>query len=525
MSDSLPLKFRPDRRYPVTLARTDEVHDEHAVCMHCVSGACCTTEGAIALTAFDVLRLSAFLDLAPGTFLETFTQDRFVDPAGQERYATWIAAEESSIVTFLRRRSPAAASPCMFLKYVRDADGTPRRICSVHAARPLACREYYYDTCKKRSTGETALALTDGYEAVRDGELTLADVESRIAALGPAQPADGLATLWQRAFWHEMRRALRLDEANEEGAYDPDLAARQDPVDAKLDRLLSSRHLRFEEKYGPTPHSEQLHSYQAGRTFRDAPDRVRLLRIVATAPAHGLYPVDADYPYHIGLRGLLPGARLPQRFGAIERAAWAQGPLADAIVRGWECLVGIASLAEWNDGLMELEPQGEAAMLLLDAVLRFPPARQRRLGIVLPPLLRRWLARTVAVALTERFEALAQRRSFPRAGWMDLWRRAQRFDRTDAPAEVARIVAAIRETAEQGGLSDFIGRLQRRSLRPGPPPVDLDRLIAEQAEDGAWSADPSLDQLPDWQDRHVLAIVAAGAAALEALQEGAIREL
>ena len=513
--DALPLAFRPDRRYPVTLARQAGIGDEHTVCLHCVSGACCTTEGAIALTAFDVLRLAAFFDLSPGDFLEKFTQDRFVDPAGQARYTTWIEAEESSIVTFLRRRSPAAASPCLFLKYVRDDDGTPRRICSVHPARPLACREYYYDTCKKRSTGETALTLTDGYEAVRDGELALDAVDAQLAALGPASPDDGLATLWQRAFWHEMRRALRLDEANEEGAYDPDLASRQDAIDAKLDRLLSTRHLRFEEKYGPVPHSEQLHTYNAGRAFRDSPERERLLRIVATPPAHGLYPVDGEYPYHIGLRGLMPGARLPQRFGAIVRTASAS-PYADAVARGWECLVGIASLAEWNEGLMELEPQGELSMLLLDAVLRFPPAQQRRLGVVLPPLLRRWLARSVAIALAQAFEALVQRRKASRAAWRDLYRRAQRFDRPDAPAEVARVVATIRKAAKRDWPADTVERA-------GPPP-DLGALVAAQAEDGAWASDPLVDALPDWQDRHVLAIVANGAAALEALAHGAVHE-
>ncbi|HJU39203.1 MAG TPA: YkgJ family cysteine cluster protein, partial [Tahibacter sp.] len=246
-----PLTFRPDRRYPVTLARHDAIADSHDVCMHCVSGACCTTEGAIALTPFDVLRLAAFFDLSPGAFLDAFTQDRFVDPAGQERYATWIAAEESSIVTFLRRRSLAAASPCIFLKYVHDDDGTPRRICSVHPARPLACREYYHDTCRKRSTGETALVVTDGYEAVRDGVLTLAQVDTELAALGDANDADGLGVRWRRAFWTEMRRALRTDDANADGAADPAFARMQDPLDAKLDRVLSSRYLRFEEKYGP----------------------------------------------------------------------------------------------------------------------------------------------------------------------------------------------------------------------------------------------------------------------------------
>jgi Fe-S-cluster containining protein len=606
MSDRTPLTFRADRRYPVTLAMQDAIADAHDVCSHCVSGACCTTEGAIALTPFDVLRLAAFFDLSPGAFLEAFTQDRFVDPAGQERYTTWIEAPSSSIVTFLRRRSLAAGSPCLFLKYVHDADGTPRRICSVHPARPLACREYYYDTCRKRSTGETALVVTDGYEAVRDGELTLARVDAELAALGAATPDDGFGQRWQRAFWIEMRRALRIDDANADGAADPGLAAMQDPVDAKLDRLLSSPNLRFEEKYGPQPHSEQLHTYNAGRTFRDSDDRHRLLHIVATPPVHGLYPVDGDYDYHIGLRGLMPGAALPQRFGAVAQTK--RGAVATAIARGWTFLIGLASLSERNEGLMELEPRAELECLLLDALLRFTPAQQRRLGVTLPPLARRWLVRVVALALAAELGDLAQRRASVDDVAL-LCARARRFDVAQAPRELADVVVAIRAFAAtrlsrasgdaelarwQAGRRD-VARLERLmayawtapprrarafvaaivagldgsaataarrlalietlvrgagplvgdvtpqlaaiaqsaaaalqgrdawpllALRLGlPVPADAaSAALAAQAADGSWCADPPLAALPDWQDRHVVAIVQAGATALDILQ-------
>lgn len=614
MSARAPLRFRADRRYPVTLARQETIADTHDVCSHCVSGACCTAEGAIALTPFDVLRLAAFFDVSPGEFLEKFTQDRFVDPAGDARYTTWIEAEDSSIVTFLRRRSLAAASPCVFLKYVHDADGTPRRVCSVHPARPLACREYYYDHCRRRSTGETAIVLTDGYEAIRDGALTLDAVDAELAALGAATPGDGFATRWRRAFWSEMRRALRVDDANIDGAADPGLAALQDPLDAKLDRVLSSRNLRFEEKYGPVPHSEQLHTYNAGRSFRDADDRRRLLRIVATAPTHGLYPVDADYAYHVGLRGLMPGAALPQRFGAVE--AMSRDARTLAIARGWTFLLGLASLSERNEGLMELEPRAELERELVGAMLRFPRAQQRRIGVALPALAQRWLVRVVVEALTEERENLAARRARIDAV-VALCGRAQRFDIAHAPSELARAVDAVRTYAAtcwpraridaelvrwRAGRRD-LARLQRllafawtaparradaivaaivdgfegriataarrlslldafvraaprladgvrprlvavardaaaaldaadawppavRRTWPGlalrlglPLPRDaVSDALAGQADDGSWGADPPLAELPDWQDRYVLAIVQAGATALDILQ-------
>lgn len=614
MSARAPLRFRADRRYPVTLARQDDIADTHDVCSHCVSGACCTTEGAIALTPFDVLRLAAFFDVSPGDFLEKFTQDRFVDPAGDARYTTWIEAQDSSIVTFLRRRSLAAASPCVFLKYAHDADGTPRRVCSVHTARPLACREYYYDHCRRRSTGETAIVLTDGYEAIRDGALTLDAVDAELAALGAAAPDDGFATRWRRAFWTEMRRALRWGDANAEGAADPELAALQDPLDAKLDRVLSSQHLRFEEKYGPVPHSEQLHTYNAGRSFRNADDRARLLRIVATPPTQGLYPVDADYDYHIGLRGLLPGAALPQRFGRVEAAK--PDAQTQAIARGWTFLLGLASLSERNDGLMELEPRAELERELLEAMLRFPRAPQRRVGVALPALAQRWLVRVVALALAEEHASLAARR--PRVDdIVALCARAQRFDVATAPKELAGVVDAVRAYAAarwpRGRIDAELAhwragrrgpaRLQRLTAfawtasarrssaiataivdgfdgRPStaarrlslldafvraaprladgvrlrlaaiardaaavldaadawPPALRRDRpglslrlglplprgavadALAGQADDGSWNADPPLAELPDWQDRYVLAIVQAGAAALDILQ-------
>src|SRR5664279_5290129 len=190
----------PVRRLPTQAGAQAGLRGAGAVCSACIAGTCCTSEGPIALTAFDVLRLSAALDLTPSTFLREFTQDRFDDALGP-RYREWLDSAESSVVSFLRRRTLSSFSPCIFLKYVAMPDGTPRRVCSVHPARPLACREYYHDTCATRWTGELAVLQAEGYEAVRDALIDRPRVRRELRALGPRAQDEPLGRAWRRGFW------------------------------------------------------------------------------------------------------------------------------------------------------------------------------------------------------------------------------------------------------------------------------------------------------------------------------------
>ena len=355
-SDWQPLAG-PERRYPARADAQRKPRDERAICSRCLGGTCCATEGPIALTPFDVLRLSAALDLAAAEFFRLFTQDRFEGGDG-ERYRQWLADPANSVVSFLRRRTLDAASPCIFLKYIAEPDGTPRRVCSVHAARPLACREYYFDTCKKRWTGEMAVLQAIGYEAVRDRAVDADAVERQLADCGAATQDEPLGTGWRRGFWLEMRRALQPELANHEGAAAPRLAELQDAIDAKINRLLSTPNLRFEEKYGPLPIAEQLHRFDAGMSMLDSAERARLLDIAtrpATAPR--LFSGE-DLAPHLGLRSLVsePGRAPSSR--------------ADELLR-------FARRARTSPDLMELESPAALHLALFVALRRQPEANRR----------------------------------------------------------------------------------------------------------------------------------------------------
>ena len=352
-SDWQPLAG-PERRYPARADAQGTPRDERAICSRCLGGTCCTTEGPIALTPFDVLRLSAALDLAPAAFFRLFTQDRF-EGADGERYQQWLADPLNSVVSFLRRRTLDAASPCIFLKYIAEPDATPRRVCSVHAARPLACREYYFDTCKKRWTGEMAVLQAIGYEAVRDRALDADAVERHLADCAAGSEDEPLGASWRRAFWVEMRRALQPEAANHEGAAEPRLAGLQDPMADKINRLLSTPNLRFEEKYGPLPSAEQLHGFDAGMSMLSPAERARLLDI-ATRPAAASSRLfgGGDLAPHHGMRNLVaePGA-------AISRA--------DELLR-------FARRARQMPDLMELESPAALHVALFVALRRQPEA-------------------------------------------------------------------------------------------------------------------------------------------------------
>lgn len=318
MSDrELPiLNFGSFRKYPTKLAH-QEYADERQVCGNCLSGSCCTSEDPIYLSSFDVFRLAAFFDLSPAEFLLKFTQDRFEGEDSDLLRRTWIDHPESSKVTYLRRRGNIPTSPCIFLKYICEPDGTPRRICSVHDARPLSCREFYFHHCKTRITGELAALLAEGYEMVRDGEITEEMVDERLAQFGEHDYSSArAANSLEYQFWVELKRVVNLEEANTEGAKSYRAADYQDPIDDKLNRVLSTKYLRFEESYGSKPNNEQLIPYTTGLGFVASPERQRIMKMLCERPSSGLYNLR-EYPFRIGLRTMVPGVKRAEMFSTI----------------------------------------------------------------------------------------------------------------------------------------------------------------------------------------------------------------
>lgn len=309
------LNFAPFRRYP-TRSNHQEFTDDRQVCHQCLSGVCCSNQDAIALTSFDIFRLAAFFDMSPAAFMLNFTQDEF-DGDYEDHRRGWNEDADSSIVTWLRRRANSQWSPCIFLKYVRDPDGTPHRICSVHDARPLSCREFYFSHCKTRGTGELASLLAEGFEKVRDGEITEEMVDTEIARFGAHDfETSTLAENLALSFWAEMKCVVNMDQANVEGANSFNLADYQDPIDDKLNRVLSAKYLRSEEDYGLRPRDEQLMPYTSGRSFAGSSEYERLTTIVRTTPATGLFNLGS-YRHYVGLRTKLPGVKHADVFPAI----------------------------------------------------------------------------------------------------------------------------------------------------------------------------------------------------------------
>lgn len=309
------LNFSSFRKYP-TKHDKQEYSDDFQVCQDCLSGACCANDYPIHLSSFDILRLAVFFNMTPMEFMLNFTQDRFAGEDDDVRRPL-IDDPNGSEVTFLRRRANSPKSPCIFLKYIREPDGTPRRVCSVHEGRPLACREYYFDACKLRGTVESASLYAEGFEKVRDGEITEAAVDAELDRFANHDFwAAPLAESMEYSFWLEMKRAINLEQANIEGANSYNISEFQDPIDEKLNRLLSKKNLRFEERFGPIPHDEQLMPYTAGMSFVDSPEYQRILTILRTPPSTDLYTLG-DYPYDIGMRTLVPGVKHADVFRAI----------------------------------------------------------------------------------------------------------------------------------------------------------------------------------------------------------------
>lgn len=313
------LNFASFRQYP-TKQTEQSFADDAQVCNGCLSGVCCLTEDPIGLTSFDILRLASFFDMSPAKFMLKFTQDSFEGEDSEERRRSWNDASKSSIVTWLRRRDNFPTSPCIFLKYIRETDGTPHRICSIHDGRPLSCREFYFHHCKTRGTGELAALLAEGFEKVRDGEITEPMVDAELERLGQHDfTTTPLAQSMEYHFWVEMKRVLNMERANIEGANSYQMADYQDPIDEKLNRVLSSKYLRYEEKYGLRPRDEQLMPYTSGLSFAGSAEYERIMTVVRSKPKSGLFRLG-DYPHWIGVRTMVRGVRPAEVFQTIPKA-------------------------------------------------------------------------------------------------------------------------------------------------------------------------------------------------------------
>lgn len=274
-------------------------------------------QDAIALSSFDIFRLAAFFDMSPASFMLTFTQDGFGNGDDKEFRQAWNRNPNSSVVTWLRRRTNSPSSPCIFLRYVRDPDRTPHRICSVHDARPLSCREYYFVHCKSRGTGELASLLAEGFEKVRDGEITEGMVDAELARLGAHDlKTSTLAKKMEYSFWVEMKCVLNMDQANVEGSNCYNIADYQDPIDEKLNRVLSSKYLRSEESFGWKPRDEQLMAFTSGLSFAGSAEYRRIMNIVQTPPSSGLHALG-NYPHYVGVRAMVPGVKHSDLFPVI----------------------------------------------------------------------------------------------------------------------------------------------------------------------------------------------------------------
>jgi Fe-S-cluster containining protein len=388
------LNLSPFRKYP-TKSENQEFTNPRDVCNNCLSGVCCLNQDAIALSSFDIFRLSAFFDMSPAEFMKTFTQDAFAGDQDREFRRKWNNDPKSSVITWLRRRSNQPASACIFLKYIREADGTPHRVCSVHDARPLSCREYYFSHCNTRGTGELASLLAEGFEKVRDGEITEEMVDARLASFGAHDfTKSTFAKNMEYSFWVEMKCVLNLDQANIEGANSYDLADYQDPIDEKLNRALSARYLRSEESYGLKARDEQMMPYTSGTGFVGSPDYERIMSLIKTPPSSGLFQ-PGTYPNFVGLRTLFPGAKYSDFFNTIPEAEisafldglphvllFNQHPQASvrattlrevygSVLKAYNYLIRFASHIATLDPILECDPAGTLESQLFQMLIEF----------------------------------------------------------------------------------------------------------------------------------------------------------
>lgn len=449
MRRELPvLSFAPFRKYP-TRQEQQQYDDSRDVCRNCISGSCCSSEDPVYLTSFDVFRFAAFFDISPAAFMLNFTQESFGDPESDNIRRQLIDDPDCSIVTYLRRRENSATSPCIFLKYIREPDGLPRRICSVHDGRPLACREFYAHHCRMRATGELAALHAEGFEKLRDGQITEELVDAKLATFGKHDPQTAMLSVnMEYFFWLEMKRAINMDQANVEGANSYEAADYQDAIDVKLNRLLSSHYLRFEEKYGLRPRDEQLMPYTAGLGFAGSPDYERIMMILRTRPSGSLYS-SGNYPFYVGVRMALSGAEYPTKFPVIPEAdtntflhdiphvvLFPQHDLSEvrgitlrdiyaAILKGYNHLLRFASYVATMEEILEFYEPGfiESELLLMIARFEtslnqfiarnpsFQPVKEYMARIVIDCLERKIIRATSPTAVFDNFGFLCQLRT------------------------------------------------------------------------------------------------------------------
>lgn len=445
MKRELPiLRFAPFRKYP-TRQEQQQYEDSKEVCQNCVSGGCCSSEDPIYLTSFDVFRLAAFFGMSAATFMLSFTQERFDDPESDGLRRQLIDDPDCSIVTYLRRRDNSPTSPCIFLKYIREPDGLTRRICSVHDGRPLACREFYAHHCRMRVTGELASLQAEGFEKLRNGEITEELIDAELARLGKHDSNTAtLSANMEYFFWVEMKRALCMDQSNVEGANSYEAADYQDPIEMKLNRVLSSKFLRFEEKYGLKPRDEQLMPYTAGLGFVESPEYERIMTILRTTPSRNFYS-SGNYPFYVGLRTVV-GANYPTKFSVIpdketssflletphvmlfpdhdlaEVRSITPRDVYTAVIKGYNHLIRFASYVATMETILEFHEPGfiESEFLLMigrfETSLKpfiaknpyFQPVKEYMAGIVIGCLERKVAASTSPEEVFDNFRFLCQ---------------------------------------------------------------------------------------------------------------------
>ena len=522
MSNSPQGGTRPSRVFrlhPVAGATEhSRPESDRAVCGQCISGACCSSEGPIALTAFDVLRLSAHLDVSPARFLLLFTQDRFencpFDP-GQT-----IDDPQSSVVTYLRRRGPEALAPCIFLRYDDPGDSPARRVCSVHPARPLACREYYFDTCKTRWTGEMAIAMAEAFEALADGRVTVDDAHAALKEDTPTTTASGVSAArcrWQRAVWAEIARAGNVRRTNREGSFFPGVRRMQDPLARKLARLGAKTHLRFEEKYGYVPRDEQLPSDRL--TLATRSERGRLLRIASTKAPRELF-AGQDYPFLAGTRFLgtgfpiendSAGAAPPGTTTAESRSAQTE-----AAARGVAWLGAVA----WQIAHRGPSPDPAADR---DAVLAAWTNLARVIEEVAPSELRdrafraAWRRLSSLLSGFVRAEARALARARPGDRILTRWWRS--WTPVASPVTPAALRRALVSADELLGLGLPPPRARGRSQGiAARGRAHITRLLRRQSADGSWGGDAMVTGPKAWQATYLNVLMAETAAAIVEIQ-------
>lgn len=146
--------------------------DVASVCNGCTSGMCCISEDPIEMWPKDVKRLATFLGLSEEQFLQKygapleghFELDLNVD-------ARIARTRRNPPQALLERKAKTALSECVFLGWRINANGHISRGCTVHTARPDACREYTYAGCSTiaKPTWELATATSAVIEAVEAG--------------------------------------------------------------------------------------------------------------------------------------------------------------------------------------------------------------------------------------------------------------------------------------------------------------------------------------------------------------------